>query len=91
MGGGVPFAFHFRPLAQGISMLTLTLSIVIITLNEEANLERTIPGVVGLANEIIVLDSGSTDRIREVSESFQAKFLTRPWERSRKRRGRCDP
>jgi glycosyltransferase involved in cell wall biosynthesis len=57
----------------------LTLSIVIVTLNEEANLARTLPSVAGLADEIIVLDSGSTDRTREVAESFQAKFFTEPW------------
>jgi glycosyltransferase involved in cell wall biosynthesis len=57
----------------------LTLSIVIITFNEEANLARTLPSVVGLADEIVVLDSGSTDRTREIAESFRAKFFTEPW------------
>ena len=57
----------------------LTLSVVIVTLNEEANLARTLPSVAGLADEIVVLDSGSTDRTREVAESFHAKFFSEPW------------
>jgi len=56
----------------------LTLSIVIITLNEEANLARTLASV-AWADEIIVLDSGSTDRTREVAESFHAKFHQEEW------------
>lgn len=60
-------------------MECLSLSVVIITLNEEANLARTLTSVAGLADEIIVLDSGSTDRTREIAESFHAKFFVEPW------------
>jgi glycosyltransferase involved in cell wall biosynthesis len=56
----------------------LSLSVVIITFNEEANLARTLQSVVW-ADEIIVVDSESTDRTREVAESFQAKFFAEPW------------
>ena len=56
----------------------LTLSVVIITLNEEANLARTLASV-AWADEIVVLDSGSADRTREVAESFHAKFFVEPW------------
>ncbi len=56
----------------------LSLSVVIITLNEEANLARTLASVTW-ADEIIVVDSGSTDRTREVAESFRAKFYVEPW------------
>jgi glycosyltransferase involved in cell wall biosynthesis len=59
-------------------MVNLSLSVVIITLNEEANLARTLPSVTW-ADEIVVLDSGSTDRTREVAESFGAKFFVEPW------------
>ena len=60
-------------------MNCLTLSVVIITLNEEANLARTLGSVAALADEIVVIDSGSIDRSREVAESFHAKFFTEPW------------
>ncbi len=59
-------------------METLNLSVVIITLNEEANLARTLSSV-AWADEIVVLDSGSTDRTREVAESFHARFFEEPW------------
>ena len=55
-----------------------TLSVAIITLNEEANLARTLASV-QLADEIIIVDSGSTDRTAEVAESFHAKVFVEPW------------
>ncbi len=59
-------------------MVCLSLSVVIITLNEEANLARTLGGV-AWTDEIVILDSGSTDRTREIAESFKAKFFVEPW------------
>ena len=56
----------------------LSLSVVIITLNEEANLARTLTSVTW-ADEIIIVDSGSTDRTRDVAESFRATFYVEPW------------
>jgi len=56
----------------------LSLSVVIITSNEEANLARTLASVTW-ADEIIVVDSGSTDRTREVAESFHARFFVESW------------
>jgi glycosyltransferase involved in cell wall biosynthesis len=56
----------------------LSLSVVIITLNEEANLARTLPSV-AWADEIVIVDSGSTDRTREIAESFHAKSHVEPW------------
>jgi glycosyltransferase involved in cell wall biosynthesis len=61
-----------------VSMGCLSLSVVIITLNEEANLLRTLASV-SWADEIVVLDSGSTDRTREIAESRQAKVFVEPW------------
>ena len=58
--------------------MCLRLSVVIITLNEEANLSRTLNSV-AWADEIVILDSGSTDRTREIAESFHARFFVEPW------------
>ena len=55
-----------------------TLSVAIITLNEEANLARTLASV-QFADEIIIVDSGSTDRTAEIAQSFHAKVFTEPW------------
>src|SRR5258708_37068052 len=57
----------------------MTLSVCIITLNEEVNIARTLKSVRGLADEIVVVDSGSTDRTLELAESFGAKVFVEPW------------
>ena len=54
------------------------LSVVIITLNEEVRIDRCLESV-NFADEIIVLDSGSTDSTREISESHGAKFFVVGW------------
>jgi glycosyltransferase involved in cell wall biosynthesis len=48
------------------------LSVVIITFNEEQNIERCIRSVKDLADEIIVLDSYSTDRTVEIARHYGA-------------------
>jgi glycosyltransferase involved in cell wall biosynthesis len=59
------------------------LSVCIITLNEEANIGRTLKSVQPLVGdgqgEIIVVDSGSTDKTVEIAKSFGAKVFTEPW------------
>ncbi len=61
----------------------MTLSVVIITHNEEANLARTLGSVAvlvrDLGGEIIVLDSGSTDRTLEIARQFGARIFCEPW------------
>jgi len=61
----------------------MQLSVVIITYNEEANIGRTLASVQPLVadgkGEIIVVDSGSTDRTVEVAKSFGAKVLIEEW------------
>ena len=55
-----------------------TLSVAIITLNEEANLARTL-ATVQFADEIILVDSNSTDRTTEIAQSFGAKIFVERW------------
>ena len=62
----------------------MILSVVIITHNEEANIGRTLtsvqPLVAGGKGEIIVVDSGSTDRTVEIAKSFGAKVFIEEWQ-----------
>jgi glycosyltransferase involved in cell wall biosynthesis len=61
----------------------MNLSVVIITVNEEANISRTLASVKPLVadgkGEIIVVDSGSTDRTVEIAKSFGAKVFVEEW------------
>ena len=59
--------------------MPLTLSVAIITLNEEANLGRTLASV-QFADEVIVIDSGSTDCTIEIARSFtNTKVFCEEW------------
>jgi glycosyltransferase involved in cell wall biosynthesis len=56
----------------------MLLSVAIVTLNEEENLERTLASV-RWAEEIVVVDSGSTDRTVEIARSYGARVFEREW------------
>ncbi|MEO6133327.1 MAG: glycosyltransferase family 2 protein [Saprospiraceae bacterium] len=49
------------------------LSVVIMTFNEESNIEQCINSVKGLGNEILVLDSFSTDKTVELARKLGAR------------------
>jgi glycosyltransferase involved in cell wall biosynthesis len=55
-----------------------TLSVAIITRNEEADLERSLSSV-AWADEIVVLDCGSSDRTEEIARKFRARFFVEEW------------
>ena len=61
----------------------MTLSVVIITYNEEANIGRALESVRALVGdgkgEIIVVDSGSTDRTVEIAKSYGARVFIEEW------------
>lgn len=59
-------------------LVPLSLSVVLITLNEAANLPRTLASVRGMG-EIIVVDSGSTDATLEIARESGAQVFTESW------------
>ncbi len=57
----------------------LPLSVALISFNEEHNIARTLEAIVDLADEIILVDSHSTDRTIEIAKSFGAKVFVEDW------------
>jgi glycosyltransferase involved in cell wall biosynthesis len=55
------------------------LSVCLVAQNEQENLPRCLRSVQGIADEIIVVDGGSTDRTREAAREFGAKVYERPF------------
>jgi glycosyltransferase involved in cell wall biosynthesis len=55
------------------------ISVVIITFNEERNIARCIQSVQGIADDIVVVDSFSTDSTEEICKSFGVRFIRHPF------------
>lgn len=53
----------------------IKLSGVIITFNEERNIERCLQSLVNVVDEIVVVDSFSTDRTKEICKRFNVIFI----------------
>ena len=68
-------------------MPQLPLSISIVSFNEEANLRRCLNSAADLAEEIIVVDSGSTDKTCEVAREFGARVQHQAWLGHRDQKG----
>ncbi len=60
-------------------MPPLPISIAIITKNEEKNLARCLASVAGLASELVVVDSGSTDDTAAVAGAAGARWHHQDW------------
>ena len=56
------------------------ISVVIITLNEERNIERCLLSVLPVADEVVVVDSFSEDATAEICARYNVRFVTHPWE-----------
>lgn len=60
-------------------MRNLPLSVTIVSFNEEDNIGRTLESIKDLAAEIVVVDSHSTDKTREIAKSYDAKVYEEDW------------
>lgn len=58
---------------------TVPVSVLILTLNEATNLPRCLAALVGF-DDVVVLDSGSTDATREVAADLGARVIERPFD-----------
>jgi glycosyltransferase involved in cell wall biosynthesis len=58
----------------------VSLSVVIITFNEEQNIGRCLESVQDVADEILVVDSYSTDRTEAICRDYGANFIQHPFE-----------
>ncbi|MEK7994841.1 MAG: glycosyltransferase family 2 protein [Planctomycetota bacterium] len=56
------------------------LSAVVLTHNEEVNLEASLRNVAGWCKEIVVVDSGSSDKTVEIARRFTDKIFVHPYE-----------
>ena len=54
--------------------------VIILTYNEEVHIERCIRSLGALGANILVVDSGSTDRTVEMAEKMGAKVIHRDWD-----------
>jgi len=60
--------------------MRVQLSAVIITFNEEKNIRRCLESLVSVVDEIVVVDSFSTDGTQKICEEFAVKFIEHAFE-----------
>lgn len=58
----------------------LPISGVIITLNAASHLEKTLSSLSQFCDELVVVDSGSTDDTIKIAKEFDAQVVNHPWE-----------
>ena len=56
------------------------LSVCIITKNQEENLERCLSALSGYGFELVVVDTGSTDRTVEVAKRYTDRLFSFDWQ-----------
>jgi tetratricopeptide (TPR) repeat protein len=56
-----------------------TLAVCMIVKNEEPRLPLILSDIQGLWDELIIVDTGSTDRTVEIAQSFGARVISQPW------------
>jgi len=69
-----------QSIPQKKSAGTVPVSVYYITQNEEARLPESLEQVAGWADEIIVVDSGSTDKTQVIAERAGARFVHNDWQ-----------
>src|SRR3954462_14939514 len=59
----------------------MKLSVAIITFNEETNIARTLRSVIEVADEVVIVDSGSSDLTLDIAQEFgpKVKIFAEQW------------
>lgn len=55
------------------------ITVVVLTKNEEANMQRALENIKDFAERIVVVDSGSTDRTLEIAKEYGADIYSHSW------------
>jgi glycosyltransferase involved in cell wall biosynthesis len=61
-------------------MAGVPVAVVVLTFNEERNLEACLSSVAGWASELFVVDSGSSDRTVQIANAHGARVVTHPFD-----------
>ncbi len=56
-----------------------TISLCMIVKNEEMHIKRCLDSIAGLVEEMIIVDTGSTDRTVEIASNYTSKVYSYPW------------
>ncbi len=56
----------------------MTISVAVVAMDEEANIGRTLASI-RWADEIVLVDSGSSDRTCEIAREYGARVIVEPW------------
>jgi len=56
------------------------LSACLMVKDEERNIEKCLKSIQGIVDEIVIVDTGSTDRTMEIARSYGARIFEHPWE-----------
>jgi tetratricopeptide (TPR) repeat protein len=65
--------------ATGAKKAHPTISLCMIARDEEAFIEDCLQSVQGLVDEIVLVDTGSTDRTVQIAQRYGAKIVHHPW------------
>jgi GT2 family glycosyltransferase/predicted Zn-dependent protease len=76
-GEPAPTAVVPAPTARAAGRMRVSLCMIV--KNEEKNLPVCLGSVADLVDEVVVMDTGSTDRTKEIAASFGAKVFDFPW------------
>jgi glycosyltransferase involved in cell wall biosynthesis len=74
-----PDGATLRAEAAERGVTAMRVSLCMIVRNEEMNLEACLGSAAGLTEELVVVDTGSTDRTKEIARAYGARVFDFPW------------